>query len=620
MAGKVITYIILIVLISTLPAIGQIQITNPSQGNNQRFEQEERLASQYYRTKEYKKAAEIYSKLYRKSPSQYYYSYYMYCLLQLQDYDDAEKLAKKQFKKFPVKLKYLVDLGYIYQQQGETDKASREYNRAIRNLTPNIYHIKELANSFYMKGQTDKGIETYLHGREILDGEFSFRLELANMYKRGGNYDAMTDEFLDEIESNPASAEHIKNTLNIQLHDDAEGTFREYLWIALLKRSQKDPDNIEFVEMLLWMSIQSRDFGFAFTQAKSLDRRFAEDGSRIFDLGRLCLDNEDYQTAIKAFSYVMNKGQDNIFYLSSLIGKLKSEYLRLTSGFNYEDEDLLKLEKEYLEVLEVYGLYPETIQLIRDLAHLQAFYLGDLDEAIVILEQARQIPGVPGKLIAECKLDLADIYLFSDEVWEATLLYSQVEKSFPHEPIGHLAKLKNARLTYYIGEFEWAKAQLDVLKAATSKLIANDAMDLSLLIADNLDADSSTTGLMYFARADLLSYQNKDEIALTMLDSIYGVNLFHPLFDEVLLKKAEIMIKRKEYVAADSLLERLAVHFPFEILADDALFLRARLQEDYFMDNDKALAIYKQILLNYPGSLYTIEARKRFRKLRGDDI
>ena len=142
MAGKVITYIILIVLISTLPAIGQIQITNPSQGNNQRFEQEERLASQYYRTKEYKKAAEIYSKLYRKSPSQYYYSYYMYCLLQLQDYDDAEKLAKKQFKKFPVKLKYLVDLGYIYQQQGETDKASREYNRAIRNLIPNIYHIK----------------------------------------------------------------------------------------------------------------------------------------------------------------------------------------------------------------------------------------------------------------------------------------------------------------------------------------------------------------------------------------------------------------------------------------------------------------------------------------------
>ncbi|MBI9039042.1 MAG: tetratricopeptide repeat protein, partial [Bacteroidales bacterium] len=220
----------------------------------------------------------------------------------------------------------------------------------------------------------------------------------------------------------------------------------------------------------------------------------------------------------------------------------------------------------------------------------------------------------------ECKIELADILLFQGEVWEATLLYSQVEKSYKNDPLGHLAKFRNAKLSYYIGEFGWAKVQLDVLKAATSKLIANDAMELSLLISDNLDADSSTFALELYSKADLYLFQNKNDLALITLDSIPKLSLWHPLFDEVLLKKAEIKIEMGAFEEADSLLVRLIDNYPDDILGDNALFLRAELYEKLFDDEEVAMELYRELLTKYPGSLFTVEARKKYRQLRGDNV
>ncbi len=607
------------VIITPAPLSAQIQ-TGKTRNSSQspRFDEDERLASEYYRNKQYDKAAEIYEKLYKKNPSQYYYTFYLYCLLQLERYDEAEKLTKKQVKRYSGRLKYYVDLGYVYIRMGETDKAEKTFDEAIDQLPASQNHIKDLANSFYLRGQFDKAIETYIKGRKLLDGDYNFRFEVANLYKLKGEYNNMIDELLEEAGENPQSLPRVQNRLQNLVFNDLEGSLKDYLWTSLLRKTQKNPDNLEYSEMLLWLSIQQRDFSFALTQAKSLDRRYNDNGGRIFELGKLCLNNNDYKTATDAFSYLVSKGEKNVYYLPGLIGLLKSKYLRITQGFDYNEDDLHNLENEYLEAINLFGKFPETVELMKDLAHIQAFYLEKLSDAIDMLNDAIAIPNAPPQQIADCKLELADIYLFSGEVWEATLLYSQVEKAFKNDPVGHLAKLKNAKLTYYIGEFEWAKAQLDVLKAATSKLIANDAMELSLLIADNMDADSSMKGLGYFAKADLLVYQNKDEQAMQMLDSIYQVNLFHPLFDDILFKKSEIMLNKGNYDVADSLLNQLILNFPNDILADDALFMRGRLQEEKFRNKSLAMDLYQQILLNHPGSLYAVEARKRFRKLRGD--
>jgi tetratricopeptide (TPR) repeat protein len=276
------------------------------------------------------------------------------------------------------------------------------------------------------------------------------------------------------------------------------------------------------------------------------------------------------------------------------------------------------MKPEYIQLLDELGKTAFTIPLILNLAHLQAFYLGETDAAITLLLQAISIPNVLLTIQAECKLELADIYLFSDEQWEATLLYSQVEKTFKNEPLGHEAKFRNAKLSFYIGEFGWAKAQLDVLKAATSKLIANDAMELSLLISDNIDMDSSYVALGFYSKADLMVYRNKTDEALAILDSVQMVALWHPLHDEVLFKKGEIMLKQGKFADADSLFAKVTEMYPQDILADNALMKRAEIYQYQYQDVPKAMELYEKIMFDYPGSLFVVEARKRYRELRGD--
>jgi tetratricopeptide (TPR) repeat protein len=265
-----------------------------------------------------------------------------------------------------------------------------------------------------------------------------------------------------------------------------------------------------------------------------------------------------------------------------------------------------------------YGENASTIGVMKYLAHLQAFYLDKSNEAISILNKTIVIPNAQPSAIAECKIELADILLFTGDIWEAKLLYSQVDKAFKNDPVGHMAKFKNAKLSFYIGEFQWAKAQLDVLKAATSKLIANDALQLSVLISDNIDMDSSTLALSYYSRADLLLYRNKVELALLTLDSIFELADWHPIFDEVWYKKAEIEIKKKDYESAALCLTKIIEEYPYDITADNALFLLADLNENQFLNKEKALQLYERLLEDYPASVFTVEARKRFRILRGD--
>jgi tetratricopeptide (TPR) repeat protein len=265
------------------------------------------------------------------------------------------------------------------------------------------------------------------------------------------------------------------------------------------------------------------------------------------------------------------------------------------------------------------GYNAESIGLVRGLAHLKAFYKGEPEQAIELLQVALTYKNAGAEMLAECKLELGDIYIFIGEMWEPALLYGQVDKSFKYDAIGQEAKFRNARLSFYKGEFEWAQAQLDVLKGATSKLIANDALELSLLISDNT-VDSNFVPLTMFSRADLMSFQNYDSLALLTLDSINKEFPGHSLSDDILYKKYKIAYKQGNFRLAADKLEQLILNYGEDLLGDDAVFKLAELYEKKLNDSEKAKKLYQDVLLNYPASLYTVEARKRYRKMRGDGI
>jgi tetratricopeptide (TPR) repeat protein len=596
-----------------------VEIHPPKPGIEQKPKQEseDQLAAQYFQRKEYDKAVLLYEKLFKKSNNNLNYTYYLYCLIELKDFKNAEKLVKSQIKEFPGKIKYSVHLGFVYAEEGEQSKATKQFDETLKQIKPDRSQVIEAANSFLIRGQIEYAIASYRRGGEIIR-DYPFYIELGDLYNQAGNFSMMIDEYLNYLDYDIQNASVIQAKLQNALSDDADNTVSDMLRKTLLKRTQKYPEKIYYSEMLLWLSIQEKDFELAFNQAKSIDRRLGEEGERIFELAGLSLSNQNYQVAIDAYSYILKKGKSNHLYVDAKIGLLTARYLKITDSYNFTQTDLTDLENDYIATLLEYGENASTIGVMKYLAHLQAFYLDKTDDAVSLLNKTIVIPNANPAAIAECKIELADIMLFTGEVWEAKLLYAQVEKAFKNDPVGHLAKFKNAKLSFYIGEFQWAKAQLDVLKAATSKLIANDALQLSVLISDNIDMDSSTFALSYYSRADLLLYRNKDELALLTLDSIFELADWHPIFDEVWYKKAEIEIKKKDYESAALCLTKIIEEYPYDITADNALFLLADLNENQFLNKEKALQLYEKLLEDYPASVFTVKARKRFRILRGD--
>ena len=579
--------------------------------------QERQLADQYMATLEYEKAAELYDKLFDKDPFGTYPSYQR-CLIGMKDYNTAEKLVKKISKRQPENLTYISDLGYVYEMQGDESKANQQYEKAIKSLRPDQGTILTLANSFVQRQQWDYALRVYVEGKKLVPGIYGFYFETAEAYYQKGLFESMINEYLDAVGENPMVQQNVLNILQARVGFDPENKRNDLLRTSLLRKIQRNPDYPVFSEMLIWLFVQQKDFESALLQAKGLDKRQKEDGMRVMSLGNLAVANLDYESAINAYQYVVGKGPSNQNYIPARMELLNVTNKKITTGNNYTVPELKSLEQNYVLTLSELGRSAKTAGLIRGLAHLRAFYLDDPDSAMTDLDEAIDFPGISKQVQAECKLELGDILLFLGNVWDSDLLYAQVDKDFKNDPLGQEAKFRNARLDYFRGDFLWAQAQLDVLKSATSQLISNDALSLALLISDNMGYDSTMDALTLYSRADLLSYRNKNDEALTVLDSLTMEYPGHTLTDEAWYKAAQIYDVKRDWKMEDSLYTRIYTEFAEDILADDALFQKAKLYENKFIDKAKAMDLYQDLLTKYPGSLFVVEARKRFRALRGD--
>lgn len=577
---------------------------------------DEALAIQYFQTGEFDKAALIYEKLFNRTKNISYYDPYFISLLKTKKYDEAEDLTKRLIKSNPGNYTYAVDLGRIYQERGEREKSVEWFNKLVRDLPANEFAIKDLAITFYRAEAYDFSVRALLNGRKLVNDENAFSYDLLNLYRYRKDKPMLIQEYLVLINTNPDILAQAQNVLSTVLEDKTD---YDLLKTALLRRLQKEPQNIAFTELLTWQYIQQKDFDMAVRQTLALDRRLKDDGNRVFELSRILLSNLAYDQTVEALNYIVAKGDNNRFYIPAKIDLLNAKTKQLTSN-KFTRAELLTLEGDYLSLLNEFGRNSGTSFAIRQLANLQAFYLQKPAEAAEQLAKMMELPGIPAIIIAPAKLELGDIYILSGEVWEAALLYGQVEKQFTNEPFGQEAKYKNAKLSYFQGDYIWSKAQLDVLKSSTSQLIANDALNLSLLISDNLQNENDTAALKKYSYADLLIFKNQPEQALAILDSM---NILYPgnsLADDILMAKSRIFLKSNEIDQAVIQLQAIMDKYTSDLWGDDAIFMLADIYENKLNQPGKALELYQKIITDFPGSLYVIEARKRFRVLRGDKL
>lgn len=580
---------------------------------------DEQLAAQYYQSGDFQLAAIYYEKLYNKKPTDFYYNYYLKSLFELPDFDAAEKLVKKQIKTWPDNPGYAVDLGMVYNTQGNSKKAKQQFEKSIKNLErPVVNEILQLGNAFNRIGEKEYALKTFQKGEKLMNGDYPFNFQIARVYGDMGNYDAMIEQYLTLLEKRQSYLQSVQNELNRTIGLEKESQLNQMLKEQLLRRIQKTPNQTVYAEMLIWMYVQQKEFKSAFTQAKALDRRQKEDGERIMALAQLGRSNKAYDVAIQCYEYVITKGEDNYYYIESKVSLLQVMNQKIIYTTNYTTADLTKLESQYMSTIDELGRNARTVLLMNKLAHLEAYYLHNTDKAISLLEEAIGIGNAAPEHIARCKISLGDILIAKGDIWEASLYFSQVEKMYKYDVLGQESKFKKARIYYYTGDFEWAKSQLDVLKGSTSKLIANDALELSLLITDNTGIDTTENTLRMFARADLLAVQNKDDAAWKTLDSINELYPYHAVEDEVLYKRYQIKLKQREYSEAATFLEKIIDQHSEDILADNALYNLGDLYQYRLNDKEKAKELYQRLMIDYPGSLFVVEARKRFRQLRGD--
>lgn len=618
---------VLLLLTSLFRVMGQTQTQT-----------DEQLGIRYFQNKEYEKAVQIFEKVYNKKGSSYIYYYYCQSLIELKDYKEAEKLIKKQQKLQPNVQSYKVDLGYIYELSNEQAKAQKEYENTIKDLSANDKVIKELYNAFMAKRLYEYAIQTLQRGRKLLNNNKMFSTELTRIYTQLNQTEKVIDEALSLVADNEVGyLTQAEAILQNVLVDDENDQHYMTIKTILQRNIQKYPNNNCYFSLLYWVYRLNKDYVSALTLAKSIDKREKEDGKTLFALAKEAAGNRDYDVAIEALETIIAKGEKSGYYTDAKFEMLNVKYIKLTSAYPIKMLEAVSLEKEFKKALNEYGLHSGTSEWVRKYAHLLAFYVNKPQEAVDLLNEVIANTTREPREKALYKTDLADIELYRGNVWDATLLYSQVDKDFPNDTIGQLAKYKNAKLSFYIGEFNWAKSQLDVLRAATSKLIANDAMYFSLLISDNEAEEEeeeeaeedlslfSNQGvknqpLLYYAKADFLRFQNRDDEALKMLDSVIYIAPYGSLADDVLFQKAEIAIRQGNYLGAEELLLQLLKSHGNDILGDDATFLLAELYEYYLKDIPSAMEYYQKLLKDYPGSLYVVKARKQFRSLRGDNI
>lgn len=582
------------------------------------FAQQAQLAQQYFRDGEYEKAAVLYEELYNKNTrNDFFFDRYVECLLAMEDFKRGETVIKQQLRKTPEKVNLYVTYGKLLERQFKDEEAKKMYAAAIENLPKEQYRITRLANSFLSLTKYEEAIATYEKGAQLLRDKRIFSYNLGDLYRRKGDVPKMITNYLNSLEDRPERLNNMKTIFQRYL---LEEDYKE-LQSQLYERLQKTENAIHLSEMLTWVFIQRKDYKNAFRQVKALDRRFGENGGRIYRLARIAANDKDYDAAIAAYEYIVeSKGLASTFYIDAKREALRCRRNKLVEGYSYTEEDLRVLESQYESFLDEFGRSRATAGIVLELAELQAFYLNDLDKAISILNELIQFPGIDRIVQANGKLSLADFYLMKGEVWESTLLYSQVDKAFKEDLLGHEARFRNAKLSYFNGDFQWAQTQFDILKASTSRLIANDALDLSVFIMDNLGLDTSAAALITYSQAELLVFQNRFEEAFDKMDSLLVAFPEHSLQDDVLYLKANVYKKKRNFEKAAELYETIVEKYKEEIRADNSLFALAELYETQLNDIEKAKSLYETLFIDFSGSTFAVEARKRYRRLRGDNI
>lgn len=569
------------------------------------WSQNDQLAQYYYDRGEFDKAITVYKELNAKNPGNSSYVIRLAeCFQQLEQYAQAHDLLKQQYERYKQGL-FLVELGYNEQLQNKTAQAQNYYQQAVARIEANANEVYSIAQPLEKKGQLDLALQAYdLAMRK--NENFNFGFQRGIIYGQKGDIDQMITIFLDESLRNPNSSQSVRSYFLRFLQDDVDGNFSTQLRRALLLRVQKDK-NIYWNDYLSWFFVQKQEYDKAFVQEKAIFRQTGENLNQILYLGTLALDADQKVAAEEILRFVI----ESTDHRDTLI-QAHAALLRLETEKNNPE-----LIPQFTAVLEEFGTNTSTFDIQIQYANYLAFHKKDITAAFELLDKTDATPLNPHQK-ARVKMDRADILLYQEKFNQALLLFTQIEDLMKNDIIGHEATLKAAKTSYYKGDFDWATQQFKALKSASSQLIANDAMEYFLLLSDAVNIDSTYAGLRDIAKGDYLQFKREFASAKTYYQEALLKNPKTEIEAVALLRLGELELELQNPTAALSYLQRILSDHPESIYRDEAYFISGHLYQNYLQQSDQALVMFEAIIMNHADSIHFVEARKRYRNLRGD--
>ena len=570
--------------------------------------QSEQLAQNYFDRGEFEKAQIAFEELLKAQPNNFnYFQKTIECYQQLSQFEKAEKSIQDRLDKFK-QGSLLVELGFNFQLQKLQDKANKQYNLALDKIRKTPNEVYNIAYVFERKALLDFALQAYQIAID-LEPKFNFNFQMALLYGQKGDTDMMIEKFLTESQNNPQNSIMIQNQLSRFMTEDASETFNSALKKALLVRVQKGQD-IFWNQYLSWYYVQIKEYGKAFIQEKAIYKRDPESFSNIVNLGQLAIEENDDETATEILGFVLENTKDLDLQIQS------NAYLIDMKIKKAQPKDFVAINTELDNLIKEFGVSPYSLSLLKLKAHFVTFNLKNADEGKTILKNALEMPLKPNQ-IAEIKMELADILLFEEKFNQALLYYSQIENESNNSPIGQEASLKIAKTSYYKTDFDWAEHQLKVLKSASTQLIANDALDLFLLLNDSKAEDSLHVALKKFAKADFLLFQDKKQEALISFQAILKENKASEIEPATLIRIGKIYEKLNDFPQALLHYKQIIDNHKECIYIDEANFYSAEIYNK-LNDIEKAKPLYEAIIMNHADSIFFVESQKKYRKLRGD--
>lgn len=576
---------------------------------------ESSLADQYYLDGEYENALELYTKLLKNDPSEKNILRVVDCMEILMQYDEAIRFLDKQIKRYDHIVILPIQQAILLEKTGKFKQSEKLLTETVGKRLKAEGQFMQVGSFLYTNDKLGPAMNTYLQGRKQLKKEYIFGSELANIQQQLGNYGEATKEYLNMYYESPTNLNNAKlEILKLaDMYPEGQGEIEQ----ALLRASDKEQGNLALRSILYEYYVLNEDFYEAFIQVKAIDRLFKEDGERIYNFAETMRNNKQYDLSNKAYDYIIDRKRDSRYYYQAHMGKAINGELKAFDKLPVDQKAVRQAVEDYEKLLKEFGRSTRYFQAIYRQANLMVFYLNQLDEALKNLQQqVNQLPR--NDEWAQAQILIGDILLIQQSYNQSKAAYTIVSDEFSEgDPqLRSLAKFKLSQLSYYKGEFNLSQALLAAIKDNTSNDISNDAIQLNLLIIDNTGLDTSTTALEIFARAQLLSYQRQYEASLDLMDSLTFEFPNHPLADEILWEKAQIYLRQDEIDIALDFIDRIIKDFLYDIFGDDALYTKAKIYDYTLNDTEKAQELYLEFLATFPGSLFSVDVRKRIRELR----